>query len=157
MISVDLPEPETPVTQTNRPTGRLRSTAFRLFPVAPRMRSRFLADGRLRVPGTWIDRARERYFPVRESLGQVGFYSAAQLMATFAAKKPEIDPWIADAQLNRDRNLRLQYLAGLGMNLYQADMIYRDMERYRTYPTGLFTGSPERMAQLQASWQSSGE
>ncbi|MSR20461.1 MAG: SAM-dependent methyltransferase [Gemmatimonadetes bacterium] len=97
------------------------------------------------------------YFQVRESLAEVGFSSAAQLMATFAAKKPEVDPWIADAQINRDRNLRLQYLAGLGVNLYQADMIYRDMARYRTYPTGLFTGSPERLAQLQSSWQSSGE
>jgi spermidine synthase len=90
-------------------------------------------------------------------LNSPGFYSAAQLMATFAAKKPEIDPWIADAQLNRDRNLRLQYLAGMGMNLYQADMIYRDMARYRTYPTGLFTGSPERMAQVQQFWESVGE
>jgi spermidine synthase len=97
------------------------------------------------------------YARVAGSLGEVGFYSAAQLMATFAAKKPEIDPWIADAQLNRDRNLRLQYLAGLGVNLYQADMIYRDMARYRTYPTGLFTGSPERMAQVQQFWESVGE
>jgi spermidine synthase len=97
------------------------------------------------------------YFPVLQSLGEVGFYSAAQLMSTFAAKRPEIDPWIADAQLNRDRNLRLQYLAGLGMNLYQADMIYRDLARYRTYPTGLFTGSADRISQLQAAWETNGE
>ncbi len=97
------------------------------------------------------------YFQLRQSLGEVGFYSAAQLMATFSAKKPEIDPWIADAQLNRDRNLRLQFLAGLGVNLYQADMIYRDMARYRTYPTGLFTGSPERLSQVQQFWESVGE
>ena len=35
MISVDLPEPETPVTQTNSPTGRLAVTPCRLLPVAP--------------------------------------------------------------------------------------------------------------------------
>jgi spermidine synthase len=97
------------------------------------------------------------YEPVAESLAQVGFYTAAQLMATFAAKKPEIDPWIADAQLNRDRNLRLQFLAGLGMNLYEADRIYRDMARFRTFPEGIFTGAPGRMAQLMAAWQSSGQ
>jgi spermidine synthase len=97
------------------------------------------------------------YFQVRQSLGEVGFFSAAQLAATFAAKKPEIDPWIADAEINRDRNLRLQYLAGLGMNLYQADVIYRDMARYRTFPAGLFTGSPERLAQVQQFWESVGE
>ena len=101
--------------------------------------------------------ARPEYSPVAESLAEVGFYSASQLMATFAAKKPEIDPWIADAQLNRDRNLRLQFLAGLGMNLYQADAIYQDMARYRTYPTGLFTGSPERIQLLQRYWESVGE
>ncbi|HUF74987.1 MAG TPA: fused MFS/spermidine synthase [Longimicrobiales bacterium] len=97
------------------------------------------------------------YEPVRRSLAEVGFYSAAQLMATFAAKKPEIDPWIADAQLNRDRNLRLQYLAGLGLNRYEADQIYRDMAQYRTFPEGLFTGAPGRMAQLMAAWRASGE
>ena len=101
--------------------------------------------------------ARPEFAPVRQSLAEVGFYSASQLMATFAAKKPEIDPWIADAQLNRDRNLRLQYLAGLGMNLYQADQIYRGMAQYRTYPEGLFSGSDERLRELDYSWETSGQ
>jgi spermidine synthase len=97
------------------------------------------------------------FAPVAQSLQQVGFYSAAQLMATFAAKRPEVDPWLADAQLNRDRNLRLQYLAGMGMNLYEADAIYREMTQYRTYPEGLFTGSPARIEQLNYSWQTGGQ
>jgi spermidine synthase len=94
---------------------------------------------------------------VRQSLADVGFYSAAQLMATFAAKRPEIDPWIEDAELNRDRNLRLQYLAGEGVNLYQADQIYRSMAQYRTYPRGLFSGSQERLDQLDYVWETSGQ
>jgi spermidine synthase len=97
-----------------------------------------------------------QYFPVAESLAEVGFYSAAQLMATFAAKKPELDPWLEDAQINRDRNLRLQYLAGLSANVYEADPIYRDMARYRTFPEGLFTGSAGRMAELAISWEDGG-
>jgi spermidine synthase len=106
-----------------------------------------------------IDRklASPEYARVAASLAEVGFYTAAQLMATFAAKKPEIDPWLADAELNRDRNLRLQFLAGLGMNLYEADRIYRDMARYRSFPEGVFVGAPARMAQLMAAWQTSGE
>ena len=56
-----------------------------------------------------------------------------------------------------DRNLRLQFLAGFGVNLYEADLIYRDMAQYRTYPEGLFTGSPSNMAQLQAAWESGGQ
>jgi spermidine synthase len=101
--------------------------------------------------------ARPEFEDVRRSLAEVGFQSAAQLMATFAAKKPEIDPWLSDAQLNRDRNLRLQYLAGLGMNLYEADRIYRDMAEHRTYPEGLFRGSPERLRQLDYAWEFGGE
>jgi spermidine synthase len=106
-----------------------------------------------------IDEKLERpeFEPVVRSLAEVGFYSAAQLMATFAAKRPELDPWLADAQINRDRNLRLQYLAGLGSNLYEADRIYRDMARYRTYPEGLFEGSPERLQQLDYAWETSGQ
>ena len=94
------------------------------------------------------------YAPVVRSLAEVGFRSVPELMATFAAKKPEIDPWLDDAEVTRDRNLRLQYLAGMGVNLYEADAIYRDMARYRTYPEGLFTGSPYSLSMLQAAWNS---
>ena len=34
-MSVDLPEPETPVTQSNVPKGKSTSTPFRLFPRQP--------------------------------------------------------------------------------------------------------------------------
>jgi spermidine synthase len=100
-------------------------------------------DAKLRLP---------EYATVAQSLREVGFRSAADLMATFAAKKPEIDPWLLDAEVTRDRNLRLQYLAGMGVNLYEADAIYRDMARYRTYPEGLFTGSPTSLSMLRAAW-----
>lgn len=99
---------------------------------------------------------RPEYHEVAQSLAEVGFYSAAQLMATFAARRPEIDPWIEGAQINRDRNLRLQYLAGLGVNLYEADPIYRDMARYRTYPEDLFTGTSRRLAELLLEWERGG-
>lgn len=99
---------------------------------------------------------RPEYFPLAQSLSEVGFFSAAQLMSTFAAKRPEIDPWIEGAQINRDRNLRLQYLAGLSVNVYEADPIYRDMAEYRTYPQGLFTGSPRRMSELLMAWETGG-
>jgi spermidine synthase len=92
------------------------------------------------------------YARVTQSLAEVGFDSAADLMVTFAVKKPEIDPWIEDAQINRDRNLRLQYLAGLGVNRYEADRIYRDMAQYRSYPEDLFTGSPGRIRDLMIGW-----
>jgi spermidine synthase len=108
-----------------------------------------------------LDRVDERlsrpeYQEVANSLIDVGFYSAAQLFSTFAIRKPEADAWLADAQINRDRNLRLQYLAGLGVNLYEADAIYQDMARYRTFPPGLFTGSPDRLYELEERFYSGG-
>jgi spermidine synthase len=94
---------------------------------------------------------RPEYGVLRESLADIGVYSLIDLFATYAGNKQDLAPWLADAEINRDRNLRLQYLAGLGINKYEQDSIYRDMMALRTYPYGLFTGSPETLAQLQAA------
>ncbi len=95
--------------------------------------------------------ASPQYAQVAESLRQIGFYSAKDLFATYAAQGPDLKEWLADAQINRDRNLRLQYLAGLGLNLYEQDQIYRGMLQYRKFPENLFTGSPERLSALRAA------
>jgi spermidine synthase len=53
--------------------------------------------------------------------------------------------------INRDRNLRLQFLAGMGLNLYQSDVIYSGMLAYaHRFPDELFVGSPETMNALRA-------
>ena len=67
------------------------------------------------------------------------------LFSTFAGQAPDFAPWLKDAQINRDRNLRLQYLAGRGLNLYRADMIFADMVSYAKDPQGIFTGSPDKV------------
>jgi spermidine synthase len=95
--------------------------------------------------------ARPEYAPVRQSLAEIGFYSATDLFSTFAAQAPALAPWMADAQINRDKNLRLQYLAGMSLNLYEQGPIYADMIRYRKYPEGLFQGSPERLQRIRAA------
>jgi hypothetical protein len=43
----------------------------------------------------------------------------------------------------------LQYLAGLGLNLYQSDLIYSGMIAYARYPEGLFTGSDATLRELR--------
>ena len=75
---------------------------------------------------------RPEYEPVARSLREIGMTSAVDLFATYAGRKPDLEPWLRDATLNRDRNLRLQYLAGLGLNLYQADVIYGHVPMCRT-------------------------
>ncbi len=60
--------------------------------------------------------------------------------------------YLQDAEgQSRPANLRLQYLAGIGVNVYAQDVIYKHILEHRRYPAGLFTGSPERMAALQAA------
>jgi spermidine synthase len=85
---------------------------------------------------------RPEYAKVKNSLAQIGMHSAVDLFSTYAGRKPDLEPWLRDATINRDRNLRLQYLAGLGLNLYQADVIYADMlKNVNKLPADLFVGS----------------
>jgi spermidine synthase len=86
---------------------------------------------------------------VAQSLSEIGIYSAVDLFATYAGRGPELSGWMRDAMINRDRNLRLQYLAGLGLNLYQSDRIYSDMISHARYPEGLFTGSDSTIQALR--------
>ena len=92
-----------------------------------------------------------QYARVAQSLAEIGMLSAVDLFSTYAGKRPDLDPWMSDAMINRDRNLRLQYLAGLGLNLYQSDVIYADMLRHATrYPDELFAGSEATLQALRA-------
>jgi spermidine synthase len=93
--------------------------------------------------------SRPEYQPIAQSLSEIGMYNVIDLFSNFAGNRQQLAPWLADATINRDRNLKLQYLAGLGVHLYQSDVIYADMLRYAEYPQGTFTGSDAMLAQLQ--------
>jgi len=81
--------------------------------------------------------------PVRRSVREVGFPSVVDLMGRYAGRASDLRPWLADAQINRDRNLRLQYLAGMDMNTYKEADIYYGIAAYRKFPEDLFTGKAE--------------
>jgi spermidine synthase len=93
--------------------------------------------------------SRPEYQPIAQSLGEIGMYNVIDLFSNFAGNKSQLQPWLADATINRDRNLKLQYLAGLGVHLYQSDVIYADMLRHADYPEGLFVGSNGMITQLR--------
>jgi spermidine synthase len=94
---------------------------------------------------------RPEYAQVRLSLSQIGMNSAVDLFSTYAGTAAELQPWLKDANINRDRNLRLQYLAGLGLNLYQSESIYADMLAYASgYPNNLFVASDATVSALRA-------
>lgn len=85
--------------------------------------------------------SREDHGLVAQSLRDVGIRSAFALVATYAGQAPDLKPWLKGAQINHDRDLRLQYLAGMGLNFNQSDSIYTDLSTYRRFPDEIFVGS----------------
>ena len=79
---------------------------------------------------------------IAAALAEVELGGVAGLMSTYAGQAGDLRPWLADAQINRDRNLRLQFLAGMANNVYDP-AIYADMRAYRRFPEEMFTGEPE--------------
>jgi spermidine synthase len=88
---------------------------------------------------------------VTKSLRQIGVNSAVALLSTLGSRGPDLQPWLKDAQINRDKNLRLQFLAGLYMDRNERVDIYKNIVMFRRYPEDLFVGSPERLVQLRAA------
>ncbi len=105
-------------------------------------------EGRLEQPA---------YQAVAQSLREVGFSSAIQMLGTYAGQASDLRPWLADAEINRDGDLRLQYLAGFALNNSQESEIYSRMLTYRQYPENLFVVSDRLRADLMAAFSSHGE
>jgi spermidine synthase len=85
---------------------------------------------------------------IADALTQVELGGVDGLMATYAGQARDLRPWLTDAQINTDRNLRLEYLAGMGNNVYDPQ-IYQDMLMFRRFPEEMFTASPEWIARLR--------
>jgi spermidine synthase len=106
------------------------------------------------------------YERVRQSLLDVGFGTpggkdaAAELLSTFAGRAPDMKPWsqiaIDKNNLNTDANLRLQYLAGLYLNQYEASAILDDMLKYYRFPAEIFTGAAANIEALRATLEQEG-
>jgi len=91
-----------------------------------------------------------QYARVAASLREVGDSTAVDLFASYAGEKSDLGGWLRGAEINRDGNLRLQYLAGLDLNLSHEGMIFADMLSFRRFPDDLITGSADRLQQLRA-------
>jgi spermidine synthase len=85
---------------------------------------------------------------VRLALSDLGFNSAIDLLSTYAARFPDLKHWLARAEINRDRNLRLQYLAGLQLDSNTGADTYLEMIGRRVFPTDIFRASPEKLKAL---------
>jgi len=70
------------------------------------------------------------------------------LLAAYAGQKSDLAPWYAGAELNRDGDLRLQYLAGWGIKLQSGRFhLPPDLELPPAAVEHLH-GSPERVQSL---------
>ena len=86
---------------------------------------------------------------IAQSLAEIGMNSPVDLFATYAGRRPDLAEWLRNAPINRDRNLRMQYLAGLGLNLDDAAAIYAGMLRLRRFPEDLFASAEGRVESLR--------
>ena len=97
------------------------------------------------------------YAAVAASLRNVGLNSATDLLATYAGQAPDLSTWLKGAAINRDGNLRLQYLAGWAVDTSRETIIYNDMLRHRRFPANLIVGSDEQLRALQRKLPSTAE
>jgi spermidine synthase len=93
---------------------------------------------------------REDHLRVLASLDEVNLGSALRLLKTYAGRASDLQTWVNGAELNRDINLRLQYLAGMGLNAYESESIYEEILAFRRYPEELFVATRIRGRALRA-------
>jgi spermidine synthase len=106
---------------------------------------------------------------VKESLREVGFgetdsssdslavhKEGLDLLATYAGQAPMLNEWSAGAQINTDRNLRLQYLAGMWLNSNMGARILSSILSYYRFPDQTFVGSPEEIRALKRALNRAG-
>jgi spermidine synthase len=98
--------------------------------------------------------ARDDHLLVALSPDEVDLGTVPKLLAMYAGRGWNVRPWLKGAQINRDRDLRLQYLAGMGLNSYEADRIYRSLRLDRRYPEDLL--GPPRPGEPSLAIESDG-
>jgi spermidine synthase len=102
---------------------------------------------------------RPDYERVKQSLRDVGFGEARagidvpvdegiDLLSTYAGQASLMKEWLRGAQINTDRNLRLQYLAGMSLNSFAPDQIRSSILAHYRFPKKTFVGSSEGLRTL---------
>ncbi len=85
----------------------------------------------------------------KQSLEELKLSSTAELLALYTSCKPDLSPWLADAQINRDWAMRLEYLAGKAYHRLYAHNIYDQILEYHIFPEALYQGSDELIQDLR--------
>jgi spermidine synthase len=107
---------------------------------------------------------RPEYARVKESLTEVGFGADTgalrletnvwgdpiiALLSTYAGRAANMGEWMEGAQLNTDRNMRLQYLAGMSINSQTRTEILQGILKYYKFPEDMIIGSPTNIETMK--------
>ncbi len=110
-------------------------------------------DGPLRIDVDAVQASLDELQAVRFDLDEVQLPSAVKLLSTYAGAADNLTDWLADAPINVDQSLRLQYLAGLALDHYVDEAIYGEIKRRFTMPEDLFVGDPATLDELRQALQ----
>jgi len=89
------------------------------------------------------------YAEVLNSLESISISNALSLLSTYAGSRADLAEWLTDAQINLDTNMRLQYLAGMGLNMDQTVHIFDEMLTYLTFPEDIIIATPAQKELLK--------
>lgn len=105
--------------------------------------------------------ARPDHAAIREALTEVYLANVVDLLGTYAGRATALKDWLAEADINHDRSLRLQFLAGLSLHSRAGAAAYREMFGMRRFSADLFVGDEAEIAplrkKLDAPAQSAGD
>ncbi|MEJ2244816.1 MAG: hypothetical protein P8Y80_01835 [Acidobacteriota bacterium] len=85
-----------------------------------------------------------------------GLNIAVNLFSTYVGRASDLQMWTCNAHINRDRNLRLQYLAGMGYNSNHSTSILESILSHYRFPDNLYSGSPQAVRFLKVQLQNGG-
>lgn len=129
--------------------------------------------GQAEPAGINLDKLQEtlnspEYRRVKESLTDVGFGADTEslrvetnlwrdpviaLLATYAGRAADLGDWMKNAQINTDRNLRLQFLAGMSLNSVTRTEILEGILKYYKFPEDIFIGSSQNIQTMKLALQ----
>jgi len=109
-------------------------------------------DGPMRIDVDQMTSRIQQNPRLAQSLADVDLSYLITLLSTYFGRGPDLVEWLEGAQINRERSLRLQYLAGFSVDIYEVREIYHAMASYRRYPEDILIASPEIREQVRARW-----
>jgi len=89
-------------------------------------------------------------------LGDVKLGTPADILKTYGGRARDLTDWTLGGEINTDRSLRLQYLAGEALNDDQATEIQNQILRHRQYPDDLLKAPADIEKSLREAWGDKG-